>query len=133
MLATYWVDIPGLSSDVVSVARAALTTVLAVVRHHLQAPEARLLDSASPAEPLMMADQHQHEHDHHRAKDHAHDDHPGVGQASQVQPLCSRFGALFLFALGLTRLRRRPRRRRYAQQRPSSPERPKNRRHPPVP
>jgi hypothetical protein len=35
----------------------------------------------------MMADQHEH----HRAEDDAHDDHPGVGQASQVQPLCSRF------------------------------------------
>ena len=49
----------------------------------------------------MMADQHQHEHDHHRAEDHAHDDHSGVGQANQMQSLCSRIGALFPFALGL--------------------------------
>ena len=41
----------------------------------------------------MMADQHEHDHDHHRAEDRAHDDHRGVGQANQVQPLCSRFGA----------------------------------------
>jgi hypothetical protein len=41
----------------------------------------------------MMADQHQYDHDHHRAEDHAHDDHRGVGQADQVQPLRSRFGA----------------------------------------
>ena len=68
----------------------------------------------------MMADQQQHEDDHHRAEDHAHDDHPGIGQASQVQPLCSRFGALFLFALGLTRLRRRTRRRWNARPAPAS-------------
>jgi hypothetical protein len=49
----------------------------------------------------MVGDQHQYQHDHHRAEDDTHDDHRGVGQANQVQPLCSRFGALFLFALGL--------------------------------
>ena len=41
-----------------------------------------------------MADgQHHYEHDHHRGEDHAHDDHCGVGQASQVQLPGSRFGA----------------------------------------
>ena len=62
-------------------------------------------------QPLMVADQQECEHDHRRAESQAHDDHPGVGQANQVQPLCSGFGALFLFALGLARLRPRPRRR----------------------
>jgi hypothetical protein len=37
-----------------------------------------------PGQPLMMAGQQHYEHDHRRAEGHAHDDHPGVGQANQV-------------------------------------------------
>jgi len=48
----------------------------------------------------MMVDQRQHDHAHYRGEDRAHGDDPGVGQASEVQPLCSCLGALFLFAVG---------------------------------
>lgn len=42
----------------------------------------------------MAADQQEYEHDYRRAEDHAHDDDRGVGQADQVQPLCSRSALL---------------------------------------
>lgn len=71
-------------------------------------PGGQLSPSPRSMGSLMTANQDQHERDHHRDEDHAHNDHPGIGQASQVQPLCLRLGAL-LFALGLTRLRWRPR------------------------
>lgn len=54
----------------------------------------------------MMADQYQH--DDRSAGDHAHDDHPGAGQAAQVQLLRARFGPLFLLSLCPAPLRRGP-------------------------
>jgi hypothetical protein len=43
-------------------------------------PEGRM------AAVLVAADQYPYDHDEHRDEDHAHDDHPGTGQADQVEP-----------------------------------------------
>jgi GNAT superfamily N-acetyltransferase len=62
---------------------------------------------------LLVPDQYQNEHDNHGYEGQGADDDPDAEQAHQVQPgdlgVAALFGARFLLALGLARLRARPR------------------------